>query len=149
MPRSATVSDRVLPAPEPHELVRRTEEGDEPDAVTPVMKLGVVGRRNAGKSTFINALAGEERMIVSEIPGTTRDVLREQIDLDGIPVHVADTAGIRDTDCVIEAEGVRRARAKRWKTRTSCCWWRMPAGRKKSILNCEPSYRATPRQSPC
>ncbi len=72
--------------------------------------LAIIGRPNAGKSSLLNALSGQESAIVTEIPGTTRDVLREQIDLDGIPVHVADTAGIRETSDVIEAEGIRRAR---------------------------------------
>jgi tRNA modification GTPase len=72
--------------------------------------LAIIGQPNAGKSSLLNALAGADRAIVTEIPGTTRDVLREQIDLDGVPVHIADTAGIRDTRDRIEAEGVRRAR---------------------------------------
>jgi len=55
-------------------------------------------------------LSGQDSAIVTEIPGTTRDVLKEQVDLDGIPVHVADTAGIRETSDLIEAEGIRRAR---------------------------------------
>jgi len=72
--------------------------------------LAIVGAPNAGKSSLLNALSGQDSAIVTEIPGTTRDVLREFIDIDGIPVHIADTAGIRETDDVIEAEGVRRAR---------------------------------------
>jgi len=72
--------------------------------------LAIIGRPNSGKSSLLNALSGQDSAIVTAIPGTTRDVLREQIDLDGIPVHVADTAGIRETSDLIEAEGVRRAR---------------------------------------
>ena len=72
--------------------------------------LAIVGAPNAGKSSLLNALSGQDSAIVTEIPGTTRDVLRETIDLDGIPVHVADTAVIRETEDRIEAEGVRRAR---------------------------------------
>jgi len=72
--------------------------------------LAIVGPPNAGKSSLLNALSGQDSAIVTEIPGTTRDVLRELIDLDGIPVHIADTAGIRETEDIIEAEGVRRAR---------------------------------------
>lgn len=72
--------------------------------------LAIVGRPNAGKSSLLNALSGQDSAIVTEIPGTTRDVLREWIDLDGLPVHVADTAGIRETTDRIEVEGVKRAR---------------------------------------
>jgi tRNA modification GTPase len=72
--------------------------------------LAIVGEPNVGKSSLLNALSGQDSAIVTEIPGTTRDVLRESIDLDGIPVHIADTAGIRETADRIEAEGVRRAR---------------------------------------
>jgi len=72
--------------------------------------MAIVGAPNAGKSSLLNALSGQDTAIVTDIPGTTRDVLREWIDLDGIPVHVTDTAGMREAVDVIEAEGVRRAR---------------------------------------
>ncbi|HEU4517388.1 MAG TPA: GTPase, partial [Steroidobacteraceae bacterium] len=70
----------------------------------------IAGRPNAGKSSLLNALAGFDAAIVTEIPGTTRDVLRERIHVDGLPIHVVDTAGLRDSDDVIEIEGLRRAR---------------------------------------
>ncbi len=70
----------------------------------------IAGRPNAGKSSLLNALAGFDAAIVTEIPGTTRDLLRERIHIDGLPIHVVDTAGLRDTDDVIEIEGLRRAR---------------------------------------
>ena len=70
----------------------------------------LTGRPNVGKSTLLNALAGADIAIVTPIAGTTRDVLREHLDLDGLPVTVVDTAGLRDSDDPIEQEGVRRAR---------------------------------------
>ena len=73
--------------------------------------IAIIGLPNAGKSSLLNALAGSDTAIVTDIPGTTRDVLRESISLDGLPVHIADTAGIRESGDVIEAEGVRRARS--------------------------------------
>jgi tRNA modification GTPase len=75
------------------------------------INIAIAGLPNAGKSSLLNALAGRESAIVTDIPGTTRDVLREHISLDGLPVHVADTAGIRESTDRVEAEGVRRARA--------------------------------------
>ena len=75
------------------------------------INIAIAGLPNAGKSSLLNALAGRDSAIVTDIPGTTRDVLREFISLDGLPVHVADTAGIRDSTDQVEAEGVRRARA--------------------------------------
>jgi tRNA modification GTPase len=76
------------------------------------MTVVIAGRPNAGKSTLLNALSGRESAIVTDIPGTTRDVLREQIQLDGLPLHIIDTAGLRDSDDAVEQEGVRRAWAE-------------------------------------
>ncbi|HET9887984.1 MAG TPA: tRNA uridine-5-carboxymethylaminomethyl(34) synthesis GTPase MnmE, partial [bacterium] len=73
------------------------------------MTLVIAGKPNAGKSSLLNRLAGYEAAIVSDIPGTTRDVLRERIHIDGMPIHIADTAGLREQADVIEAEGIRRA----------------------------------------
>ena len=73
------------------------------------MTLVIAGRPNAGKSSLLNRLAGKESAIVTDIPGTTRDVLREHIQIDGLPLHVIDTAGLRESDDPIEQEGVRRA----------------------------------------
>jgi tRNA modification GTPase len=70
----------------------------------------IVGRTNAGKSTLFNFLAGAERAIVTSIPGTTRDLLTELVDIDGVPITLVDTAGIRESSDVVEAEGVARAR---------------------------------------
>jgi tRNA modification GTPase len=70
----------------------------------------IAGRPNAGKSSLLNALAGHDAAIVTAIPGTTRDVLRERIQIDGLPLTVLDTAGLRDGADLVEAEGIRRAR---------------------------------------
>jgi tRNA modification GTPase len=72
----------------------------------------LIGRPNAGKSSVLNALARSDRAIVTAHPGTTRDILREHIDVDGVALTLVDTAGLRDSDDVIEQEGVRRARAE-------------------------------------
>jgi tRNA modification GTPase len=73
------------------------------------MKLVIAGRPNAGKSSLLNALSGRESAIVTPIEGTTRDVLREDIQIDGMPLHIVDTAGLRDSGDEIEREGIRRA----------------------------------------
>ena len=72
----------------------------------------IVGRPNAGKSSLLNALAASERAIVTDVPGTTRDLLRETIDLDGIAITLVDTAGLRESDDPVEIEGIRRARSE-------------------------------------
>ena len=76
------------------------------------MTVVLAGPPNAGKSSLLNALAQSDAAIVSPIPGTTRDVLRERIHLDGMPLHIVDTAGLRESRDEIEAEGIRRARAQ-------------------------------------
>ncbi|MDH5593947.1 MAG: tRNA uridine-5-carboxymethylaminomethyl(34) synthesis GTPase MnmE [Gammaproteobacteria bacterium] len=73
------------------------------------IKIVIAGPPNAGKSSLLNVLAGRESAIVTEIPGTTRDVLREQIQIDGIPLHIVDTAGLRETGDIVEKEGIKRA----------------------------------------
>ncbi len=73
-------------------------------------RVVLAGRPNAGKSTLANALAGRERSIVSDVPGTTRDAVETDVEIDGLRVRLVDTAGLRETDDAIEAEGTRRAR---------------------------------------
>lgn len=73
------------------------------------MHLVIVGRPNAGKSSLLNALAGQETAIVTDIAGTTRDVLRERINLEGMPLHIVDTAGLRESDDPVEKIGIERA----------------------------------------
>ena len=69
----------------------------------------IAGKPNAGKSSLLNALSGQETAIVTDVPGTTRDVLREQIVIDGMPLHIIDTAGLRATQNTIERKGIERA----------------------------------------
>ena len=80
------------------------------------MSVVIAGKPNAGKSSLLNRLVESEAAIVTDIPGTTRDVLREHIQIDGLPLHVIDTAGLRESQDVIEQEGVRRA----WKEIEHC-----------------------------
>ena len=80
--------------------------------LTDGLHVAIVGRPNVGKSSLLNALAADERAIVTDIPGTTRDVLREEVRVDEITLTLADTAGLRDSDDIVESEGVRRALAE-------------------------------------
>ncbi len=74
------------------------------------LQVVIIGKPNAGKSSLLNLLSGQDAAIVTEIAGTTRDILREQIDIDGLTVELIDTAGLREDPDAIEAEGIRRAR---------------------------------------
>ena len=88
-------------------LLNRAQQGQRlRDGLTIV----IAGVTNVGKSSLLNALSGEDSAIVTDVEGTTRDVLHEHISLDGVPLHIIDTAGLRDTQDVVEQEGINRAR---------------------------------------
>src|SRR5581483_10954740 len=74
------------------------------------LQIAIAGRPNVGKSSLFNALVGSARAIVTDVPGTTRDLVSETVDIEGLRVTLVDTAGIRDSDDPIESEGVARAR---------------------------------------
>lgn len=73
------------------------------------MSVVIAGKPNAGKSSLLNALSEKDSAIVTDIPGTTRDTLSEHINIDGMPLHITDTAGLRESEDIVEKEGIRRA----------------------------------------
>ncbi len=92
-------------------IARLLADADSGRALREGLRAAIVGRPNVGKSSLMNALLGESRVIVTEVPGTTRDVVEDAVNIGGIPVILADTAGLRDTDDLVESVGVERARA--------------------------------------
>ncbi len=96
--------------------------------------VAIAGPPNVGKSTLINQLARREVAIVSPHAGTTRDVIEVQLDLDGYPVTVIDTAGIRETDDPVEQEGVRRARARAARSRPGAVAGRSAGGQRVTTI---------------
>ena len=76
------------------------------------IRVAIIGRPNVGKSTLLNALLGQDRALISHLPGTTRDTIEEMLNIDGIPVHIIDTAGLRDTEDEVEQMGIALTRRK-------------------------------------
>jgi tRNA modification GTPase len=89
------------------DILRRAQQGQ---LLRDGMTLVIAGRPNAGKSSLLNALAGNEAAIVTAIPGTTRDALREHIQIDGLPLHIIDTAGLHASEDPVEQAGMQRTR---------------------------------------
>src|SRR6185312_13031730 len=94
------------------EMQAHLDDDRQGEALREGLRLAIIGPPNAGKSSLINALAKRDVAIVSDIPGTTRDVIELRLNLGGYLVQVADTAGLREARDAIEAEGVRRALAQ-------------------------------------
>lgn len=101
------VENKLLKIAEKIQLIQKTAQQGR--LLREGMSVVLAGKPNVGKSSLLNTLTGHEAAIVTEIAGTTRDVLKERIQIDGMPLHIIDTAGLRGSDNAVEKEGIRRA----------------------------------------
>lgn len=92
------------------ELTKTIDQAQQGAILRNGLRIVLAGKPNAGKSSLLNALSGEQAAIVTEVPGTTRDTIRQSINVDGLAVHIIDTAGLRDSEDKVEKIGVARAR---------------------------------------
>jgi tRNA modification GTPase len=92
-----------------NDLIDTSEEGK---ILRDGLSVAIIGKPNVGKSSLLNALLRENRAIVTDVPGTTRDIIEEYLNIDGIPIKITDTAGIRETEDVVEKIGVDRSKSK-------------------------------------
>ncbi len=90
------------------EILIHLKDGNRGEIVRHGVNVTLLGKPNAGKSSFLNLLARRDVAIVSPIPGTTRDIVEVQLNLAGYPVTISDTAGLRETTCDIEAQGMKK-----------------------------------------
>jgi tRNA modification GTPase len=111
------------------------------------LTLVIAGRPNAGKSSLLNRLAGYDAAIVTPVPGTTRDVLRERIEIDGLPLHILDTAGLREAPDEVEAEGIRRAHLEL--ARADRVLFVVDASDAAAVAAIEKDLAALPSGAPC
>ena len=128
------------------EMQRHLEGSKAGSIIREGFRIAIVGAPNAGKSSLLNALAGSDVAIVSDIAGTTRDAIETRIVLDGNLVVLTDTAGLRDSDDPIEAEGIRRTHMCGRRRRISCCISPMMAGWPRSRRSCGRARVAYPFQ---